>query len=64
MSFVIVDCLFLWGGAVVVPGRSPAFLLGDDLRGVVQLGNIAQAVIKVYEFVAEVEEGTASAGRC
>ena len=39
--------------------RAPAFALGDDLCGVVQLGNSAQVVLKVYEFVAEVEEGTA-----
>ena len=48
------------GLPVVVPGRAPAFLLGDDLGGVVQLGNSAQVVILVYERVAEVGEGTAS----
>jgi hypothetical protein len=43
----------------VVPGRATAFLLGDDLGGVTQMGNSAQVVIHVYERVAEVEEGTA-----
>ena len=44
----------------MVPGRAPAFLVGDDLCGVVQLGNSAQVVIKAYDFVAGVEERTTS----
>jgi hypothetical protein len=44
----------------LMPGRAPTFVLGDDLRGVAQLGNSAQVAIHVYERVAEeVEEGTA-----
>ena len=62
MSCGILDCISLRAGAVVVPGRAPAFHLGDDLRGVVLLSNSnsAQVVIKMYDFVAEVEERTAS----